>query len=97
MATPSSTASAAAATITNYLEVRSPYDYTPSLAPGLAFSIVFGVITLVHCGIAIRYRNWVAFVALIPGGILEIIGWAGRVWSHYKVLNSNPFIMQMCW
>lgn len=39
MATPSSTSSAAAATITNYLELRSPYDYTPELAPGLAFTM----------------------------------------------------------
>jgi hypothetical protein len=87
----------AAATITNYLELRSPYDYTPALAPGLAFTIAFGLVTLVHCGIAVRYKNWAAFATLVPGGLLEIIGWAGRLWSHYSVLNSDPFIMQMCW
>lgn len=85
------------AVITNYLEVRSPYDYTPSLASGLAFTIVFAIITVVHCVLAIKFKYWVAFAALIPGGLLEILGWAGRLWSHYKVLNSNPFIMQMCW
>lgn len=88
---------AAAATITNYLELQSPYDYTPSLAPGLAFVIVFGILTLVHIIIAIRFRYWYALLALVPGGILEVVGWSGRLWSHYSVLNSDPFIMQMCW
>lgn len=81
----------------NYLEQSSPYDYTPDLATGLAFTIIFTLLTVAHCGLAIKYRYWVSFFALIPGGILEILGWGGRVWSHYSVLNSDPFIMQMCW
>ena len=81
----------------NYLELESPYDYTPSLIPGLAYTSILGLITLVHIVLAIKYKYWVAFAALIPGGVLEILGWSGRLWSHYQVLDSDPFIMQMCW
>ncbi|KAK1920776.1 RTA1 like protein-domain-containing protein [Papiliotrema laurentii] len=80
----------------NHLELQSPYGYTPSLAPSMAYLVVFSVLTLVHVILGIRYKYWVVFVTLVPGGILEIVGWAGRLWSHYKVLNSNPFIMQIC-
>lgn len=81
----------------NYLELQSPYDYTPALAPGLAYTIAFSLITIVHIVLAVKYKYWIALIALLPGGLLEILGWGGRVWSHYDVLDSNPFIMQLCW
>lgn len=96
MASPT-VSSLATATITNFLEVRSPYDYVPGLAPGLAFTVVFGILTIAHIVVALKFRYWVALIALVPGGLLEVLGWAGRLWSHYTVLNSNPFIMQICW
>jgi hypothetical protein len=40
-----------------------------------------------------------ALLKSIPSAVLttvEVVGWAGRLWSHYRVLNSNPFIMQIC-
>jgi hypothetical protein len=33
-------------------------------------------------------------LTLLP---VEIIGWAGRLWSAEKPTNSNPFLMQICW
>lgn len=30
---------------------------------------------------------WWILVTLVPGGLLEIIGWAGRYWSSQNVLN----------
>lgn len=81
----------------NYLELESPYPYTPDLATCVVYFILFSVLTLIHCGLAIRHRYWVIFYALIPGDLLEMLGWGGRLWSHYSVLNSNPFIMQMAW
>jgi hypothetical protein len=81
----------------NYLELESPYPYTPDLATCLSYTIIFGLLTLIHCVLAIKYRYWVMLYVLIPGGLLEVLGWAGRLWSHYNVLDSDPFIMQMCW
>jgi hypothetical protein len=54
---------------TNYLEIRSPYGYTPSLAPSLAYLIVFALLTLLHIGMGIKYKYWIVFVTLVPGGI----------------------------
>ncbi|GFZ42983.1 hypothetical protein JCM24511_00701 [Saitozyma sp. JCM 24511] len=80
----------------NHLEQSSPYGYTPGKAPGYAYVVVFGVGLLLHIGLAVRYKYWIAMVTLIPGGLLEILGWAGRLWSAEKPTNSNPFLMQIC-
>ncbi|ORX36216.1 RTA1 like protein-domain-containing protein [Kockovaella imperatae] len=87
----------------NALEYQSPYGYTPSLAPGVAYLVVFSLLALIHLVLGIKYKYWIIAVTLLPGGIreyqyswIEIVGWAGRLWSHYSVLNSNPFIMQIC-
>lgn len=53
----------------NYLEVRSPYGYTPSLAPGVAYLVVFALISLLHIYLGVRYKYWVVFATLVPGGI----------------------------
>ncbi|RSH94242.1 hypothetical protein EHS25_004045 [Saitozyma podzolica] len=80
----------------NHLEQSSPYGYVPGKAPGYAYVVVFGVGLLLHIGLAVRYKYWIAMVTLIPGGLLEILGWAGRLWSAEKPTNSNPFLMQIC-
>jgi hypothetical protein len=76
---------------------ESPYGYTPNLASCIAFLTIFSLLTLAHLGLAIRYRYWSAIVTMGFGGILEVIGWAGRLWSHYETLKWSNFIMQIVW
>ncbi|GHJ90097.1 hypothetical protein NliqN6_6499 [Naganishia liquefaciens] len=38
---------------------------------------------------------WFILVTLVPGGLLEVVGWAGRYWSSQNVLNIEPFLMQI--
>jgi len=95
----------------NHLEDSSPYGYRPSQAPGVAYLVLFSLAAILHIGLGFRYKYWIVFVTLIPGGlreclispwtigmvhadhgdIVEIIGWAGRLWSSKNDLNSNPF------
>jgi len=34
---------------------------------------------------------WWILATLVPGGLLEIVGWAGRYWSSQNVLNIQVF------
>ncbi|OCF78259.1 hypothetical protein I204_00196 [Kwoniella mangroviensis CBS 8886] len=79
----------------NHLSRVSPYGYTPEKSAGIAYIVVFAVLALVHIGLGIRYKYWLVFVTLIPGTFLEVIGWAGRLWSAYNVLRVTPFLMQI--
>lgn len=103
----------------NHLEDSSPYGYRPSQAPGVAYLVLFSLAAILHIGLGFRYKYWIVFVTLIPGGlrecrsslrgrtigmvhadhgdIVEIIGWAGRLWSSKNDLNLNPFLIQICW
>ena len=62
------------------LGTRSPYGYTPSLAPGIAYAVLYGLGTFLHIGLAVRGRYWMAAVTVIPGGLRE---WFA-VWSLFS-------------
>lgn len=75
----------------------SPYGYMPSTASCIAYLTMFSILTAVHLGLGVRYKYHSAIATMVPGGLLEIIGWAGRYWSNQNLLIWDPFIMQICW
>ncbi|KAK8861194.1 hypothetical protein IAR55_002013 [Kwoniella newhampshirensis] len=79
----------------NHLAYRSPYGYQPSRSAGIAYIVVFALLLLAHVGLGVRYKYWLVFVTLVPGTLLEVLGWAGRLWSYYSVLQVTPFLMQI--
>ncbi|WVQ94650.1 hypothetical protein IAU59_001730 [Kwoniella sp. CBS 9459] len=79
----------------NHLSTFSPYGYIPGKAPGIAYIVVFALLGLVHIGLGIRYKYWLVFATLVPGTFLEVIGWAGRLWSAENVYLVTPFLMQI--
>ncbi|KZT61022.1 RTA1 like protein [Calocera cornea HHB12733] len=74
---------------------KSPYGYIPTLYVCGIYVGLFGLATLLHCGLAIRYRLWWIFPTLVAGGLAETIGWAARLWSSKSPDRLDPFIMQM--
>ncbi|KAJ3535320.1 hypothetical protein NMY22_g6540 [Coprinellus aureogranulatus] len=74
----------------------SPYHYIPSQSAGIALIAVFGLSTLLHTGFALWHRMWWILPTIVLCGVLEILGWAARLWSHYEAWNGSPFEMQIC-
>ncbi|KAI5843392.1 RTA-like protein, partial [Morchella snyderi] len=69
------------------------YHYTPSLVAAALFTLLFAISTLLHAYQLIRTRTW-SFIPLLIGGIFEVIGYTGRVQSHYDTEALGPYIMQ---
>ncbi|KAF5646365.1 RSB1 [Fusarium sp. NRRL 52700] len=74
--------------------VHTSYGYVPSKAAGIVFCALFGLTTIVHIIQLGRSRIWWCAVFVI-GGLVEIIGWAGRAWSSQCPYNSTAFLMQI--
>ncbi|RXK39793.1 hypothetical protein M231_02986 [Tremella mesenterica] len=74
---------------------HSDYGYTPSLAPAVAFIVLFSVSAIVHSIQAFRSRYWIVYPTLVLGALVEILGWSARLWSHENVLLLTPFLMQI--
>lgn len=56
---------------------------------------LFGVSTIVHAGQAVRYRRlWLIPTAGLCG-LIEILGWSGRLWSSFSPLLSTPFQIEI--
>ena len=73
----------------------SNYGYTPSTAWCIAFIVLFSISGLVHCYQGWRAKYWVIYATLVLGAAVEVLGWAGRLWSSQNVLLLTPFLMQI--
>ncbi|KAF4617304.1 hypothetical protein D9613_006279 [Agrocybe pediades] len=73
----------------------SPYNYIPTKWIAIMFIVLFGVTSLLHAAQASYYRMWWLFPTICLCGILEIIGWSGRLWSSFNPPNPQPFEMQI--
>ncbi|KAF4952738.1 hypothetical protein FGADI_6490 [Fusarium gaditjirri] len=74
--------------------INNSYGYVPSTAAGIVFCVLFGLSTIVHLYQLGRSRVWWCSVFVI-GGLVEIIGWAGRTWSSQCPYNTSAFVMQI--
>ncbi|TFY66736.1 hypothetical protein EVG20_g4352 [Dentipellis fragilis] len=74
--------------------VRSPYGYVPTEWVGIAFVSLFAVSTATHFVQAIYYRTWWLLATAFMCGLLEIGGWAARLWSSFSPTLLKPYIIQ---
>lgn len=72
------------------------YGYVPTEWICALFIALFGLSTLVHVGQAVKYRLWWLYPTIIVGGVCEILGWSGRLWSSHEPRQLNPYLMQIC-
>ncbi|KII94270.1 hypothetical protein PLICRDRAFT_422235 [Plicaturopsis crispa FD-325 SS-3] len=74
---------------------ESPYGYVPIKAVCIAYVVLFSLSTAAHFGQAIRYRMWWLMCTAVLAGVIEIIGWCGRLWSSFSPLTTTPFLIQI--
>ncbi|RDB26463.1 Uncharacterized protein C17G6.02c [Hypsizygus marmoreus] len=73
----------------------SPYGYIPTQSIAIVFLVLFSVSTIAHTGQATYSRMWWLLPTVTFCGILEILGWAARVWSSISPLQDTPFTIQI--
>ncbi|GAA6062996.1 hypothetical protein JCM10212_004978 [Sporobolomyces blumeae] len=75
--------------------IENKYGYYPSIAMNTVFVVLFSISLLAHIGqLAIKRRTW--FMVVMPlGCLLEVIGYAFRLYSHSDVAARSPYIGQL--
>lgn len=73
----------------------SPYNYIPTTSIAIIFVVLYSVSTILHVGQGIYYRMWWVFPTICLAGIMEVLGWSGRLWSSYSPSLNNPFQIQI--
>ncbi|KAF6744171.1 RTA1-like protein [Ephemerocybe angulata] len=73
----------------------SAYNYLPSQTVAIIMLVLFGISTIAHTGQSVYYRRWFLLPTAVLCGVLELLGWAGRLWSYHQPLNFEPFQMQI--
>jgi hypothetical protein len=49
---------------------------------------------VLHISQAIYYRRWSMLPTVGLGGVLELLGWAARLWGSFNPVLRGPFIIQ---
>ncbi|GAA5845719.1 hypothetical protein JCM5353_001688 [Sporobolomyces roseus] len=77
----------------SYLDNK--YGYSPSIAMNTIFLVLFTISLLAHTvQLGIARRTW--FMTVMPiGCLLEVIGYAFRLYSHSDVAARSPYIGQL--
>jgi len=76
-------------------EIDYPYNYVPTESVCIFFVVLFSVSTVVHIAQAFRFRLWWLFPTAVLCGLLEILGWSGRLWSSRNPTLHKAFVMQI--
>ncbi|KAF9493501.1 RTA1-domain-containing protein [Pleurotus eryngii] len=73
----------------------SPYGYIPTEYVCIMFIVLFGISTFAHTVEAIFLRTWWLLPTACLAGALEVLGWAGRLWSSDNITGVQPFQIQI--
>ncbi|GAA5873510.1 hypothetical protein JCM16303_001150 [Sporobolomyces ruberrimus] len=75
--------------------VFNKYGYSPSIAMNTIFVVLFAISLIAHTGqLVVARRSW--FMTVMPiGCLLEVIGYAFRLYSHSDVAARSPYIGQL--
>ncbi|KAG9048665.1 hypothetical protein FS837_012293 [Tulasnella sp. UAMH 9824] len=74
----------------------SAYGFIPTLWICALFLVLYSLTTAAHLGQATYYRMWWLFPTMVFGGIGEILGWTGRLWSSQNYHSDKAFYMNIC-
>lgn len=69
------------------------YRYDLSLPTAIVAAAVFLILSLLHVWRIHRHRSFY-FTAFTVGGFFEVVGYSGRIWSHFDPLAIGGFVMQ---
>ncbi|KAK6529428.1 hypothetical protein TWF281_008604 [Arthrobotrys megalospora] len=78
---------------------ESAYGYAPKLAPNVVLLVLFVLSTIGFISVGIWKKTWGFFVAMSLGGLLEVIGYIGRVGGSsdpFDGLGGQSFMIQIC-
>ncbi|OUT22630.1 hypothetical protein CAS74_002374 [Pichia kudriavzevii] len=67
----------------------------PSLGGNTALLVVFSLFLCMQVISGVFFHQYWFLVCWTLGLILEIIGYAGRIWSSQNIMNFNAFVMQL--
>lgn len=75
---------------------ESYWGYLPSRAANGLFIALFGLSLMLFIIQSMLSRRFLGFtIAMVSGCILEVLGYAGRLWSWYQPFNENGFLIQI--
>ncbi|KAF7300387.1 Peptidase A1 domain-containing protein [Mycena chlorophos] len=71
------------------------YGYVPSEPVAIVLIALFGLSTLLHTAQAFYFRSWFMLPTAVLCGVIELLGWAARLWSSLSGTADTAFKIQI--
>jgi len=72
------------------------WAYRPSIPANAIFVALFTISLILYLAQGLASRRFVGFsISMISGGILEVLGYSGRLWANKQPFSENPFLIQI--
>lgn len=75
---------------------ESIFVYRPSLAANASFLTFFAITGLAHIVQGILTKKRAFWICIALGCVGEVVGYAGRILSHFDPFSQNGFLIQIC-
>ena len=73
----------------------SVYEYQPTLGGNIAFLVLFGIATIIHIAMGLKWRTWFFVFCMFWGCVDEMIGYGGRIMLHQNPFTFDGFLIQI--
>ncbi|KAI0741783.1 RTA1-domain-containing protein [Daedaleopsis nitida] len=73
----------------------SPYGYIPTEWVCIFMVVVFAISSVLHLAQTIKSRLWWLLGTATLAGLLEVLGWSGRLWNSKNPRDITPFMIQI--
>ncbi|KAI9670249.1 MAG: hypothetical protein M1831_006463 [Alyxoria varia] len=70
-------------------------NYVPTTAGNAVYLAIFAVALIAQIGLGVRYKTWDFMGPMVAGTIMEIFGYAGRLWMTTDIFTMSPFLMYL--
>ncbi|KAJ5736569.1 RTA1 domain protein [Penicillium malachiteum] len=70
-------------------------DYMPNVPANAFFVALFAVVFCIQLFAGVWYLTWAYTAAMLPGLILEVLGYVGRIMLHQNPFNFNSFLLYL--
>ncbi|TFK26903.1 RTA1-domain-containing protein [Coprinopsis marcescibilis] len=71
------------------------HGYIPSQKSAIIFIAIFALSTIAHIVQLSKKRTWFMIQTIVLCGVLESVGWGGRLWMHYEPESGIAFNIQI--
>ncbi|KAI1625272.1 RTA1 like protein-domain-containing protein [Exophiala viscosa] len=82
-------------TVSTCCLMQASIHYLPNLSANATYLAIFSALFVLQAILVLTYRTWKFSIPMLCGVLLEMVGYAARLWMRSEIFQPNPFILYL--